>query len=198
MAVTRLFSDAPLPDEIVVDSSFIFEALIDHRGTSRNPSFYHQCREFATRLFNQQVRLIYSPLLFLEAPRYWRRLYSSGDLLSSAQLFSPTQSVLPIDDSLQREWLFKEADNYLDDFLSLFFDTYVVRVTRPLLQRACEVAARYNLGSHDSLVVAIAYRVSVPDIVSIDSDFECPDDIYIWNNDIPRIRRELKQPKRSR
>jgi predicted nucleic acid-binding protein len=96
---------------------------------------------------------------------------------------------------LQRQWLFKEADSYLDDFLNQF-DTYAVRLTRPLLQRACEVAARYNLGSHDSLVVAIAYRVSVPDIAAIDGDFERPDNIYVWDDDIPRIRQQLKTPSK--
>ncbi len=85
----------------------------------------------------------------------------------------------------------------MDDFLS-HFDTHVVRLTRPLLQQACEVAARYNLGSHDSLVVAIAYRVGVPDIAAIDIDFERPDNIYVWNDDIPRIRQKLKGTKRIR
>jgi hypothetical protein len=133
----------------------------------------------------------------LESPQCWRRLYSGGDLLAGAQLFAPTQSVLPIDDSLQRQWLFKEADNYLDNFLSQF-DTYAVRLTRPLLQHACEVAARYNLKSHDSLVVAIAYRVGVPDIAAIDIDFERPDNIYVWNDYIPRIRQKLRRAKRIR
>ena len=58
-----------------------------------------------------------------------------------------------------------------------------------LLDRAVKLMGRYNLGSHDACLAAIAFHTDVLDIVSLDKDFQRVDGIHLWNNDIPGRRR---------
>jgi hypothetical protein len=84
-AARRGFDDEALPPGIVVDSSFFFEALFDP-GTPRNAHI--ACLRFADRLRTEQVTLLYSTLLFIEAPQAWRRLYRPGVLPTSQHVDS--------------------------------------------------------------------------------------------------------------
>jgi hypothetical protein len=83
-AVRHAFTDNPLPAIIVADSSFILEALIDSGQGRHAPA-----RAFANRLIQVNCLLLYSLLLFLEAPQCWRRLYRRGILVPSQRSIDP-------------------------------------------------------------------------------------------------------------
>ena len=86
-----------------------------------------------------------------------------------------------------RQWFLQLGDQYLKLFLSLF-NRYEARVGTRLLNRAIKLMARYNLGSHDACLAAIAFHTEVLDIVSLDRDFLRVDALHLWNNGIPGRR----------
>ena len=166
-ATRHLFSDNPLPSLVVIDSSFVFEALIDS-GTGR----YIEARDFAERLRTTNSILVHSSLLFLEAPQCWRRLYKRGALI-------PNQR--GIDIVSDRKNAFAEAERDLSTFLGAF-NTQRVRITRRLMTLGSVMAATYDLRSHDALVAAISQDARIPDIVALDADFRAVDGIELWDN----------------
>jgi hypothetical protein len=117
-AVRHAFTDNPLPAIIVADSSFIFEALIDS-GQGRHAS----ARAFANRLIQANWLLLYSLLLFLEAPQCWRRLYRRGILVPSQRSIDPV---------MDRVNAFTEANTKLEQFLASF-NCNRINVTRSLM-----------------------------------------------------------------
>jgi predicted nucleic acid-binding protein len=161
------YSDNPLPSVVVVDSSFVFEALIDS-GKGR----YIDARAFAERIRIANTILVYSSLIFLEAPQCWRRLYKGGALV-------PNQRGL--DEVSDRRNAFVEADRQLGTFLAAF-NTRRVSVDRRIMKLGSEMAATYNLSSHDALVVAISWDTGIADIAALDDDFEAVDGIELWDN----------------
>lgn len=162
----HLFTDTPLPTEIVVDSSFVFHALIDDVRSG-----YHvPARGFAERLRGADVTLIYSSLIFLEAPQCWKRLYNTGALIPSQR--GPNLAS-------DRVNAFNEANTALQIFLSAF-NRKEVRVTKNLMKSATALVAEFNLGSHDAIAIAIS-RAGVPDIAALDRGFKNVDGIELWD-----------------
>ena len=162
----HLFTDQPLPTEIVVDSSFVFHALIED-----GRSGYHlPARGFAERLRLADVTLIYSSLIFLEAPQCWRRLYNTGALI-------PSQRGTNL--ASDRVNAFSEANTALQTFLSAF-NRREVRATKDLMKSASGLVAEFNLGSHDAIVIAIS-RTRVGDVAALDRGFKSVDGIELWD-----------------
>lgn len=162
----HLFTDNPLPTEIVVDSSFVFHALIED-----GKSGYHvPARDFAERLRAANAILIYSSLIFLEAPQCWKRLYNTGALVPfrrGADLASDKASA------------FTEANTALQTFLSAF-NRKEVRVTKNLIKSATDHVVEFNLSSHDAIAIAIS-RTGVPDVAALDRGFKKVDGIELWD-----------------
>jgi predicted nucleic acid-binding protein len=162
----HLFSDNPLPTEIVVDSSFLFHALIDDmRSGCHAPA-----RDFAERLRRENVTLVYSSLVYLEAPQCWKRLHALGALVPTRRGADPVSD---------RTNAFAEADSALHTFLAAF-NRREVPVTKNLIKSASIYVAEYNLGSHDAISIAIS-RSGVPDVAAIDRDFKRVDGIELWD-----------------
>jgi len=162
----HLFTDRPLPTEIVVDSSFVFHALIED-----GRSGYHiRARDFAQRLRLANAILIYSSLIFLEAPQCWKRLYNKGALVPSKR---------GSDLASDKASAFIEANTALQTFLSAF-NRKEVRVTKQLMKSATLHVAEFNLGSHDAIAIAIS-RAGVPDIAALDRGFKNVDGIELWD-----------------
>ena len=162
----HLFTENPLPSEIVVDSSFVFHALIEDGKTG-----YHiPAHKFAERLRLANVTLIYSSLIFLEAPQCWRHLYKTGALVPSQR---------GADLASDRANAFTEANTALQTFLSAF-NRREVRVTKTLMQRATAHVAEFNLGSHDAIAIAIS-RAGIPDVAALDRDFRKVYGIELWD-----------------
>ncbi len=120
------------PEVVVADSSFILEALIDSGQSRHQPA-----RDFADRLRRANLRLVYSLLLFLEAPQCWRRLYARGALVPSHRVHDRTED---------RLYAFAEADLALQTFLASY-NTQRMPVTRRLLRLASTEVAKHNLRS---------------------------------------------------
>jgi predicted nucleic acid-binding protein len=162
----HLFSDNPLPTEIVVDSSFLFHALIDDlRSGCHAPA-----RDFAERLRRASVILVHSSLVYLEAPQCWKRLYALGVLVPSRR---------GTDLVSDRANAFSEADDALQTFLAAL-NRKEVSVTKNLIKRASSYVAEFNLGSHDAISIAIS-RSGVPNVAAIDRDFKRVDGIELWD-----------------
>lgn len=179
MARQHLFSEEP-PGAVVVDTSYIIEALFE------GGMFHEECAAFANELLVRNVILIYSPLLFLETPQAWRRLWKRG------LLPPPIPGSLWVDDPSIRKQMFENADRVLNNFLELF-EVYEVRLTKRLLIRTRDTTAQYDLGSHDSLVVATALNIGVSDIVAIDEHFLSVENVDVWNKDIPSRRQQMNK-----
>jgi predicted nucleic acid-binding protein len=129
-----------------------------------------RARDFAERLRVANVTLIYSSLIFLEAPQCWKRLYNTGALVPSqrgANLAS------------DRANAFSEANNALQTFLSAF-DRKEVRVTKPLMKSATALVAEFNLGSHSAIAIAIC-RTGVPALAALDRGFKNVEGIELWD-----------------
>lgn len=171
MATLRTFEDGPLPSTVVVDSSFVFEALIDARqGDGR----HELCVAFAQRLRAGGVRLVVSPLLFLEAPQCWRRLLQKNALpLASAGRYER--------DGIVRA--FQDASALLREFLGEF-DRWEIALSEDVLGLANVHAARYDLKSHDALVAAIASTTGVYEVVTMDADFEEVTPLTVWRGEV--------------
>jgi predicted nucleic acid-binding protein len=166
-ATRHLFTDTPVPPYIVTDSSFIFHALVDDgRG------FHVPARDFAEVLRTNNSTLLYSSLIFLEAPQCWRRLFNSGALV-------PIQRGMdPLTDRINA---FAEADAKLIGFLARF-RKYEVRITKALMRAANHLVAHYGfLSSHDALAVAVSRDVGIADIAALDRDFKNVDGIELWD-----------------
>lgn len=163
------FDDAPLPPEIVVDSSFIFEALIDEGDDAGR---HAAARAFAQALRRAETMLVWSPLIWLEATQYWRKLYRRGALpVSDAETAA--------DEAQNRARAFERAHSILRSFLRSF-DTYEVQLGEDVLNLANLHAATYNLGSHDALVVAITSTTGVYDLAALDRDFRRVEHVRLW------------------
>ena len=165
-ATRHRFTDSPLPRIIVADSSFIFEALIDSGQGRHIPA-----RDFSERIRLANSLVIYSALLFLEAPQCWRRLYKRGVLI-------PAQRGL--DQTTDRMSAYNEADKKLEQFLAAF-NCNQVSITRSLIQKALSFVASYDLTSHDALVVALLRDLGVSHLAAIDSDFRTVDPLHLWD-----------------
>jgi predicted nucleic acid-binding protein len=166
----HLFSDRPVPEHIVVDSSFVFHALIEDGHGWHGPA-----RQFAEVLQQNGTILIYSSLIFLEAPQCWRRLFNAKRL--------PVQ---PGPDILtERKRAFDRANGALTRFLGRF-GRYEVGITKPLIKIANSLVAQHGfLSSHDALCVAIAQDFRIPDIAALDRDFQKVPDIDLWDGHLP-------------
>ena len=164
------FTDSPLPSIIVVDSSFIFEALIDS-GQGR----YVATHDFAERLRATNARLVFSGLLFIEAPQCWRRLYRKGVLIPSQR------STDPVTDRLNA---FAQADQSLQTFLAAF-NSSQIRVSPRIIGTASRLVATYELQSHDAVVAAVAQEIKIRDIAATDQGFRRIDDIELWDGLFP-------------
>jgi predicted nucleic acid-binding protein len=164
----HLFTETPLPQYIVADSSFIFHALIDDLRTG----FHVPARDFAEALRNANSILLYSSLVFLEAPQCWRRLYNKEALV-------PRQRGM--DQLTDRINAFNEANADLLGFLARF-RKYEVRITKARMRAANAVVARYGfISSHDALAVAIAHELGITDLAALDADFKNVNGIELWD-----------------
>ena len=126
---------------------------------------------FAGRLRDSNCIVVYSSLIFLEAPQCWRRMYARGALLPDR-----------IESDLTRDRInaFRKADDALNDLLTSFLRRRVA-INRPLMRVASRLVATFNLRAHDALVVAVAHALSVPHIASFDRDFRRVDGIELWD-----------------
>lgn len=166
-ATLRTFEESPLPQTVVVDSSFVFEALIDPlEGDGR----HEMCARFAQRLRRDGVTLVVSPLILLEAPQCWRRLHSKGAL------------PLPGDSTAGPEQVaraFQAASARLTEFLRAF-DRWEISLGEDLFGLAARHAGRYGLRSHDALIVALTSATGVYDVVTLDRDFDRVPTLTVW------------------
>jgi predicted nucleic acid-binding protein len=164
------FTNSPLPSVIVVDSSFIFEALIDS-----GQGGYEATHDFAERLRTANTRRVFSGLLFMEAPQCWKRLGRKGVLVPSQR------STDPVTDRLNA---FAQADQSLQTFLAAF-NTSQMRVSPRIIGTASSLVATYKLQSHDAVVAAVAQEVGIRDIAATDHGFRRIEDIELWDGRLP-------------
>lgn len=87
---------------MVADSLFLSEALFASRAPG---SRYREANEFATGLRKDGVIVLYSPLVFLEATQFWRRLYRRRVLGASGD---------PVDERSRRRRAVSEAARQRD------------------------------------------------------------------------------------
>jgi len=179
-AQEHMFEEEPLPEAVVFDSDFIINVLHE------NEEFHDECREFASRLFDGGVAIVYSSLSRLDFWHGWRRAVSAGGLPAEIG-GEPVQARI----TNREEW-YKLGDEYLKIFLSLF-DRYEVRIGARLLDKALALAGQYNLRSHDACLLACAFHTEVLHIVSLDRHFLRVDRIHVWNNNIPARRRAARR-----
>lgn len=180
LATEHTFDEEPLPEAVVLDCDFVVSVL--HEGEE----FHDECYEFALRLYEEDVPIVYSNLLRMEFWQGWRSAANKrglpSELLAKPMLLS--------DPIAERERLFALGDSYLQDFLRSF-RRFEVRISTRLLDRALRLMARYNLDSQDACVAACAFHSDVRDVVSLDKHFHRVDGIDLWNNHIP-VRRAAK------
>lgn len=163
------FDENRLPETIVADSSFLFDAVMD-TGAGR----HERAIGFARRLRDSNCMVVYSSLIFLEAPQCWRRMYARGALLPDR-----------IESDLTRDRInaVRKADDALNDLLTSFLRRRVA-IDRPLMRVASRLVATFNLKAHDALVVAVAHALGVPHIASFDRDFRRVDGIELWDGSL--------------
>jgi len=171
------FDDEPLPAAVVFDSDFVINVLHE------NEEFHGECTEFAYRLFDNDVAVLYSNLLRVDFWQGWRRAVNARGLPPEVA----SQPMLMTDPAAERERWYRHGDEYLKTLLSLY-DRYEVRIGPRLLDRALRLMARYNLKSHDACVAAAAFHTEVADVVSLDKDFLRAEGLHVWNNGIPGRR----------
>jgi predicted nucleic acid-binding protein len=166
LAKRHSFDENLLPQTIVADSSFLFDAVMD-TGAGR----YERAISFAGRLRDSNCIVVYSSLIFLEAPQCWRRMYARGLLLPDH-----------IENDVTRDRInaFRKADNALNDLLTSFLRRRFV-ISRRLMKAASVLVARFNLSAHDALIVAVAHESRVPHLVTFDRDFRRVDWIELWD-----------------
>jgi hypothetical protein len=131
-------------------------------------------RAFCDRLQAENTQVIYSSLMFLEAPQCWKKLYKKGAL-------APKQSCL--DPTLDRQQAFSEADAALEGFLSAF-NCQRVNITRSLMRSGSAMAALYGLNSHDALVMALLQEFHLTHLAVIDDDFWDIDYLELWDGQL--------------
>jgi predicted nucleic acid-binding protein len=176
-AQEHMFDEEPLPPAVVFDCDFVINVLHE------NEDFHDECAGFAGRLFDRGVGIVYSSLVRVDFWQGWRHAVKQKGL----PLEIGGEPVRIRDLAKQREEWYQLGDQYPKLFLSLY-DRYEVRVGPRLLDRAVKLMGRYNLGSHDACLAAIAFHTDVTDIVSLDADFRRVDGIHLWNSDIPARR----------
>lgn len=162
------FNDEPLPEAVVVDSSFFFEAVIDPLSADSRRT---RTREFAKRSPDGGVLVVYSSLVYVEAPQYWRRLLARGALPV------PQPS---LDPSVDRRSAYRAATELLREFLGKF-SSQEVTLTPHLVDVATGLAGFYNLRAIDAFTVALAEITSIPDLVTLDRDFRRVDGLVVWS-----------------
>ena len=114
--------------------------------------------------------LVWSPLVFLEAPQCWRKLYRKGALPAK-----PTSA----NDTIVQADAFADATAQLRRFLG-GYETYEVLLTDDVLDLAARQAGQYNLKSHDSVFVAITSTAGVYDVVALDGKFRRVEHVTLW------------------
>lgn len=129
-ATRRAFSERPLPSIIVADSSFFFDALIDD-GVGRHAT----AQAFAQSPIAANTQVVYSSLIYLEAPQCWKRLYRRGVLVPAQRSLND-----PIADRMSA---FSEAEFSLRAFLNAF-NGRELTITSELLSAASAIAAEYD------------------------------------------------------
>jgi predicted nucleic acid-binding protein len=123
--------------------------------------------------FGGDTRLIFTPLIFVEAPQCWRRLDALGALPSHISVIGLSEDVL-------RDRAFRLAERALDRFLAAF-NRQQIALTRALARIASQAVAKYNLGSHDAVVIAVSRYTHVAHIAALDRDFRRVDGIELWD-----------------
>jgi predicted nucleic acid-binding protein len=176
-AQEHMFHEEPLPAAVVLDSDFVINVLHE------NEEFHAECMEFAYRLIDASVIVVYSNLLRVDFWHGWRSAVNAKGLPPEVA----SRPMLVTDPAAERERWYRHGDDYLKSLFSLF-DRYEVRIGTRLLDRALRLMARYNLKSHDACVAAVAFHTEVTDVVSLDRDFLRIDSLHIWNNGIPGRR----------
>jgi predicted nucleic acid-binding protein len=157
------FFEDSLPDVVVCDSSFVFDAAVN------TGEIQHEAgQQFAQRLRRHHALLVYSSLLFIEAAQCWRRLFRKG-------IFGRMRP--SIEDRIEA---FGFADKLLTDFLNAF-GCQEIAITKPLMAAASRLVAHHDLSAHDALVVAVAQELGVTHIASFDRDFRRLDGIELWD-----------------
>ena len=131
--------------------------------------------DFSQRLRASNCVVVYSSLIFIEAPQCWRRMYARGLFVSN----EPSGDVVS-----DRINAFKKADNLLSELLASFRRRRIA-ITGRLMSAASRLVAVFNLKAHDALVVAIAREIGIPDIASFDRDFRRVDEIELWDGPLP-------------
>lgn len=181
-AQEHMFDEEPLPEAVVLDCDFVVNVLHE------NEDFHGECARFAGRLLDERVGIVYCNLLRVEFWQGWRRAVNQRGL--PGEMGGEPIRIRHV--AKEREKWYALGDEYLKLFLSLF-DRYEVRLGTRLLNQAVKLMGRYNLGSRDACLAAIAFHTQVLDVVSLDRDFLCVDRIHVWNNDIPARRRAARR-----
>ena len=81
---------------------------------------------------------------------------------------------------LERETAFNEANAQLEIFLASF-NRHRVNISLRLMQQGSVMAARYELSSHDALIVALLQDYGLNHLGVIDNDFCKVDHLELWD-----------------
>ena len=161
------FDEDSLPAAVVVDSSFVFEAVVDpNAGDGR----HEKSAAFAQRLREHGTILVYSDLVFLEAPQCWRRLRRRDALTVE-------------DGSGTEEVRWARTFETLSEQVALFlaqFDIWKVALSPDVLALVNIHTSGYDLKSHDAVTVALTTTTGIRDVVSLDNDFQTVEHIRLW------------------
>jgi hypothetical protein len=121
----------------------VFDAVIESDRARKEAS-----AQFVRRLQREGTALVYSSLLFLEAPQCWRRFFRRGELKHN-------DPEIP-DDRLEA---FKRANTLLEEFLDAF-DCQEVTITKSLMNAAARIVAIYDVRAHEALSSSASRRLA--------------------------------------
>ncbi len=184
-ATEHRFSEEPLPQAVVLDADFVVNVLHERE------EFHKDCTVFASRLFDENVPIVYTQLLRLEFMSGWQKAVTRGGI--PANMLRDLNVSDPGDDLVR---LYKLGDEYLSVFLSLY-GRYEVRLSARLQDQARRYMAEYNLRPMDACLVASAHRTGIHDLASLDADFRRVGWLHLWNDHIP-ARRKAARRRRAR
>jgi predicted nucleic acid-binding protein len=172
------------PDEVVIDTSFLVNALF----TGQN--YYRECRAALVELAEANTYMVYSSHLDAE-------LIEAGYKVALKELYGKRWANHRPDGRCRRR-AGRIAGRALETWARIadVFDTECIDITR-VMDLVPDLMRRYGLKSYDALHVASATTAGVPVLVAVDHDFAgVPASqlrIYTVKSYVPSMRRKRKR-----